>query len=265
MSAHSSEIPERAETSRRLVVSFHDLHPGSREVCDRFLKRIATLGIERITLLVIPCWHGGPPFTEDEDYTNWLRELSAAGHEICLHGYFHKVSTVTGNMKNKIVGRVYTASEGEFYQITAEEADALVAQGLTMLRTDAGLPVTGFTPPAWLLSEHGRGGLVRAGLKYSTTFAGVDLLQTNKQIVAPTIVWSCRNAWRRFVSRIWVRYWAWHNRHAPIVRIAVHPGDFVDKRVEASVYTRIEGALRDGRTPVAYADLVPPTRDPVPA
>lgn len=257
MSAPSSETREKADTSRRLVVSFHDLHPGSREVCERFLKRLAALGIDRMTLLVVPCWHGAPPFTEDEDYTNWLRGLAASGYEICLHGFFHKVTDVTGNLRNKIVGRVYTASEGEFYQITSEQADDLVARGLNMLRSDAGLPVTGFTPPAWLLSENGRGGLVRAGLMYSTTFAGVDLLQSNEQIAAPTVVWSCRNAWRRFVSRIWVRYWGWHNRHAPILRIAVHPGDFVDERVETSVYAQIEKAVGAGRTPVAYADLVP--------
>jgi predicted deacetylase len=130
-----------------------------------------------------------------------------------------------------------------------------------MLREDARLTVTGFTPPAWLLSDSGRKALVRAGLKYTTTFSGVELLQSDEKVPAPTVVWSCRNGWRRFVSRIWVRFWAWRNRRAPILRIAVHPGDFPDTRVEASVYARIRQAISDNRKAVAYADLVIPHAD----
>lgn len=239
-------------------MSFHDLHPGSRAACTRFLEGLAALGITHISLLVVPRWHGGAPFTEDEDFTRWLRGLAEAGHDICLHGFFHRVEAVTGNAVNRIVGRHYTAGEGEYYQIDHATARDRIDRGLRILADEAGLPVVGFTPPAWLLSAEGRTALIDAGLHYTTTFGAVDLLQLDRQLRAPTIVYSCRAAWRRGVSRIWVRFWAWANASAPILRIAAHPCDFEHPSIEASLWTRVRAALADGRTSATYRDLLPP-------
>ncbi|MBE2214828.1 MAG: polysaccharide deacetylase family protein [Opitutaceae bacterium] len=238
-------------------MSFHDLHPGSRAACTHFIEGLAGLGITRISLLVVPRWHGDAPFTEDAAFTAWLRGLAAAGHDICLHGFFHQAEAVTGNAVNRLVGTHYTAGEGEYYQIDRATARDRIDRGLHILAGEAGLPVVGFTPPAWLLSADGRAELVAAGLHYTTTFGAVDLLQLDRQLRAPTIVYSCRAAWRRGVSRIWVRFWAWVNAGAPILRIAAHPCDFDHPSIEASLWTRVRAALADGRTPATYRDLLP--------
>lgn len=153
------------------------------------------------------------------------------------------------------IGRIYTQGEGEFYQISHADAADKIRRSLRILADEARLPIAGFTAPAWLLSEPGRAALVEAGMQYSTLFDGVDLLQRGKFLPAPTIVYSSRNAWRRAVSRAWVRFWAWRNHTAPILRIAAHPGDFADPRVEASLLTRIERAVAAGRAPVTYREL----------
>lgn len=257
MSAPSSRTSGKADSERRLVVSFHDLHPGSRAACTRFLEGLAGLGITRVSLLVVPRWHGGAPFTEDAEFTAWLRGLAAAGHDICLHGFFHRVEAVTGNAVNRIVGRHYTAGEGEYYQIDRATARDRIDRGLRILAAEAELPVIGFTPPAWLLSADGRAELIAAGLHYTTTFGTVDLLQLDRRLRAPTIVYSCRAAWRRGISRVWVRFWAWVNAGAPILRIAAHPCDFDHPSIEASLWARVRAALADGRTPATYRDLLP--------
>lgn len=242
---------------RRLVVSFHDLHPGSRRACERFLGLLADLGVTRTSLLVVPCWHGGRPIDEDQGFVAWLHALADAGHDICLHGFFHRADRVSGGPVQRFMGRIYTNSEGEFYQIDGPTAARRVREGLAILRDRAGLPVVGFTPPAWLLSAAGRQALVEAGLAYTTTFGEVDLLQQDLRLPAPTIVYSCRNAWRRFVSRLWVRFWGWRHRHAPLLRIAAHPGDFADPKVEASFVRQVSRALARGRVALSYRDLVP--------
>lgn len=259
-----SKKPEPAgDSPRRLIVSFHDLHPGSRGLCERLLQRLAGLGVTRISLLVVPCWHGGPPFTANTEFTAWLRDLAAAGHDICLHGYTHRATSVTGGPVSRLIGRRYTQSEGEFFQITRDEATRRLALGLAMVGGDARLPVYGFTPPAWLLSAEGRAALVEAGLHYTTTWGRVELLRSHTIVPAPTLVYSCRNAWRRLVSRAWVRVWHRLQRAAPVLRVAVHPGDFADARLEASIFWHVAAALNDGRVAATYRDLIPGDASPV--
>jgi len=244
-------------------VSFHDLHPGSRGACVRFLQGLAALGIPRISLLVVPRWHGGPPFTEDREFTAWLRRLAGEGHDICLHGFFHRVEKVVGGPLARLVGRHYTAGEGEYHQIDRTTARDRLERGLRILAEEAGLPVVGFTPPAWLLSAEGRAALVEAGLHYTTTFGSIDLLQQGRRIVAPTLVFSCRAAWRRAVSIVWVRLWARVHAAAPVLRVAAHPCDFDHPAIEASLWARVRAALADGRLPTTYRDLLPGIVAPV--
>ncbi|MGH8019867.1 MAG: DUF2334 domain-containing protein [Opitutaceae bacterium] len=253
----SSGTSARAELDRRLVVSFHDLHPGSREICARFVERLARLGVPRISLLAVPRWHGGKPLSDDLACVRWMNSAVETGHEICLHGFFHRADACVGGPLSRLIARHYTAGEGEFFQISKETACDRLNRGLSILDAAGGLPVVGFTPPAWLMSEAGREAAKACGLRYTTTFSEVEFLQHGGQVAAPTVVYSCRNSWRRLVSRGWVRVWARVQQSAPVLRIAAHPGDFLDPHVERSLYNRIAEALRTGRRPVTYRELLP--------
>lgn len=248
--------------SRRLIVSFHDLHPGSQEVCARFLQRLRELGVGRATLLVVPRWHGGIACTDDPRFVGWLRERAEEGHEICLHGFFHRVETVTGNAAQRAVGRHYTAGEGEFYQIDHATAAQRIRDGLAMLTAAMQLSVWGFTPPAWLLSTAGRDALRAAGLHYTTTWGTVEVLQRSEIVAAPTLVWSTRAAWRRICSNAWVRFWGWRHQNAETLRIAAHPADFAHPAVERSLYAAVKRHAT-GRTAARYRDLLSASDAPV--
>ncbi|WP_442889043.1 DUF2334 domain-containing protein [Congregicoccus parvus] len=257
MSRPSSGISRRADRDRALVVSFHDLHPGSLETCTRFVARIAELGVDRATLLAVPRWHGGRPIDEHAPTVRWMREASTAGHEICLHGFFHRADRVDGGPIARLIGSHYTAGEGEFYRLPYDTAVDRIRRGLGMLVDSAGLPVVGFTPPAWLSSEAAFDAARDCGLLYTTSLARVHFLQRDCSIAAPTLVYSCRNAWRRAVSRTWVRAWGRARKDATVLRVSVHPGDFADPKVERSIYARIAEALASGRRPATYRELVP--------
>lgn len=163
--------------ARTLIVSFHDLHPGSRAQCERFLAMCRALGVARTTLLVVPRWHGAAPCDEDRVFAAWLRERAAEGHEICLHAYLHRAEAVTGNAVQRAMGKHYTAGEGEFYQISEADAVTRLREGLRIVRDGCGVPVWGFTAPAWLLSGGGRSALMRLGFHYTTRWGQVELLQ----------------------------------------------------------------------------------------
>jgi predicted deacetylase len=241
--------------NRRLIVSFHDLHPGSRDHCQRFIERCRALGADALSLLIVPRFHGRPPFTSDPEFVAWLGELAAAGHDLCLHGNLHRADRIAGGLKAQVTGRIYTAGEGEFHHLTEAEAERAVADGLALFRS-ARLPVYGFTAPAWLISDAARRVLVRSGFLYQTLWDRVELLQSGESLPAPTLVYSSRSAWRRLVSRLWVPFFLRWNRNRPLLRLAVHPVDLDHPAVEAQLYAVLEAAL-EVRTAVTYRDLVP--------
>jgi hypothetical protein len=203
--------------------------------------------------LVVPHWHGGRVFTEDCEFVSWLRERAAEGHEVCLHGFYHRAERVTGGPLARSVGEIYTAREGEFFQIGYREAEEKLRQGLALFER-VGLPVCGFTPPAWLLSAEGREALGRLGLRYTTFLNHVELLQEGRRLHAPTLVFSSRSAWRRAASRAWVRFALHWHRRCPILRVAAHPVDFAYPAIEKELFSLIEYAAKI-RVSCTYGEL----------
>ncbi|MBN2329887.1 MAG: polysaccharide deacetylase family protein [Candidatus Omnitrophica bacterium] len=235
------------------IASFHDLAPHSQDVCEEVLRSLKEWGVNRCSLLVVPKWHDGQTIDQHPDFLNWIRERRDEGHEISLHGCTHQAERVRGGLFSQAVGRIYTAGEGEFYQISAQDAQSRIRLGLKLL-SDAGLPVRGFTPPAWLLSAEAREALAENHLLYTTEWNCVDLLQYNRKIIAPTLVYSSRSAWRRWTSIRWVKIWERFNRGKPVIRLAIHPIDWSFAAVRESIRTVVIH-LKKTRTPMTYLEL----------
>ena len=125
----------------------------------------------------MPRWHGATSCSEDGAFVAWLRDRAAEGHEICLHAYVHEASAITGNAVQRAMGKHYTAGEGEFYQIGEADAAERLREGLRIVRDGCGVPVLGFTAPAWLLSDAARAALAKLGFQYTTRWGRVELLQ----------------------------------------------------------------------------------------
>jgi len=212
------------------------------------------LGVERVILLVVPCLHGRGISLDENGFVAWLRRKAEEGHEICLHGFSHQGGQIRGGAASRFVGEVYTDHEGEFFQIEKEEAEKKVRQGLALLK-EAGLAVSGFVPPAWLLSHGGREALRGAGFEYTALLNHIDLLQQRRRVYAPSLVFSCRSLWRRAASILWVQFWLRWNWCQPILRIAVHPVDFEHPAVEKALF-RVARTVLKRRVPRTYADLM---------
>jgi predicted deacetylase len=240
---------------KQLIISFHDLHPDSWEACRGFIERCQQMGANKMSLLVIPQYHGQAPFTENKEFVQWLQGLASENFDLCLHGYYHQAERVRGNWFQQLKGNVYTTGEGEFYQLSRQQAEEKLAAGMRLFHPNQ-LPVYGFTAPAWLVSPEAKQAIQNAGFLYNTLWDGVELPASDSFIKAPTLVYSSRNAWRRAVSKLWVSTFHSFNNKTPVLRFAVHPVDFRYPDIEAHLYKVLEKALNT-RTCSTYRDLVP--------
>ncbi|MDP8244524.1 MAG: polysaccharide deacetylase family protein [Candidatus Hinthialibacter antarcticus] len=235
------------------VVSFHDLAPHSWDACRLFLDDMHSIGVERVSLLVVPQWHGGEDTDQNTDFAAWLRDCAAQGHEITLHGYTHLADSIDGGLLQQFMGNIYTAREGEFYQLNYEDALANLQRGKDMFER-MGLKTRGFVAPAWLLSPDARRALIDSGFEFTTYWNRVEALQQNIRINAPTLTFSCRTLLRRTISKPWVRFWKFYNHNAPVLRLAVHPGDLKYPAVRDMLKALAREALLT-RQPMTYADV----------
>ena len=141
------------------MVSLHDVSPRTRAECAEILGQLAALGVPRCSLLVIPDHHHRGHFLADADCAAWLRAQAAAEHELVMHGYYHQRARREGeSVSAKWTTRIYTADEGEFYDLDRPAAAALVSKAREDFR-QIGVEPAGFIAPAWLLSAEAEAAL----------------------------------------------------------------------------------------------------------
>jgi uncharacterized protein len=208
-----------------LVVSVHDIAPSNREVCDQIVSRLGRLGVRVCSLLVVPDYHHQEPVTGDRTFVSWLRNLEAAGHEIVIHGYFHdRPESPRESLAEKFITRLYTRGEGEFFDLTYDEALRRITSAYETFRT-AGLTPRGFIAPAWLLSAAGERAARDAGIQYTTRLRTIRDLRSGDAFAARSLVYSVSSDWRRAVSLVWNLGVFQLAKQRPLVRLSIHPSD----------------------------------------
>jgi uncharacterized protein len=208
-----------------VVVSLHDIAPSSREVCDQIVSRLARLGVRVCSLLVVPDYHHQEPVMSDRRFVSWLRDLEAAGHEIVIHGYFHdRPARAEETLGEKFITQFYTRGEGEFFDLSYEEALRRITSAYTSFRS-AGLNPHGFIAPAWLLSAEGERAARDTGLEYTTRLRTILDLRSGDVFASRSLVYSVSNKWRRTVSLAWNFGLFQVAKRRPLMRLSIHPPD----------------------------------------
>jgi len=206
-------------------------------------------------LLVVPDHHHRADIDKDPEFLAWLREKQAAGHEIVLHGFYHWRAPREGDgAGRKLITEHYTAGEGEFYDLDYEEARERLEDGREML-TGAGLEVTGFVAPAWLLGDEAEQAARNLGFAYTTRLGGVLDLQSGAWTASQSLVYSVRSAWRRTVSLGWNAWLAARLRKNPLARLGLHPPDWNYDKIRAQALRLAREAAEDRRV-IRYRDWV---------
>lgn len=238
-----------------LIISFHDLSPECWKLCDRFITKLKSYGIDRISILLVPCWHGNSYFIDNPEFVEWLKMQVMNENDIILHGFYHiKSGIATGGLFHQILARFYTAGEGEFFQIEEAEAEQKLAKGLNLLE-QIGIYVKGFVAPAWLMSKECISVLKKMGFRYTTKLNSIEFLQNNLKIYAPVLTFSSRSLGRRFLSLLWIYLWLFCNRYVPIIRLSVHSNDLLYSEIEKTIFSIIK-KLTKTRIVLTYSDLL---------
>ncbi len=219
------------------------------------LADLAAVGVGVTSLLVVPDHHHKADIDKDPAFLAWLREKQAAGHEIVLHGFYHRRVPREGDGAGKrLVTEHYTAGEGEFYDLGYEEARERMEDGREML-TGAGLDVVGFIAPAWLLGEEAEQAARNLGFAYTTRLGGVLDLRSGEWTRSQSLVYSPRSAWRRNVSLVWNAFLAARLRKNPLARLGLHPPDWNYDAIKTQALRLARSAAAD-RKVIRYRDWV---------
>ena len=243
--------PDSVEAARALVVSLHDVSPQTREECQLILADLARWGVPHGSLLVIPDHHHRGHMRDDPEFAAWLRKQAALGHEIVMHGYYHQRQRRAGESPwDKFTTRLYTADEGEFYDLDRTGATELVTRARNEFQS-LGLAPAGFIAPAWLLSGDAENALRDLGVDYTTRLGSVLDFQTGLTHRSQSLVWSVRSGWRRRTSLLWNALLFRRLAASPLLRISIHPVDRRHANVWQQIGELVSRALAD-RRPLTY-------------
>jgi len=235
-----------------LVVSIHDVSPLPREPVTPILAAPPSVGIPRVSILVVPDHHHRASITADPHFASWLRDQVAAGHEPVLHGYFHQRERLPGESTHtRFFTRHYTAGEGEFFDIPYQRARALMARGREELTQVAGTPPAGFIAPAWLLSHDAESAARSLHFSYTTRLRSLLNLQSSRLHPSQSLCWSIRSPWRRATSLAWNPLLFRSLRNNPPLRLSVHPPHLSPPHIWRQILLLSTQAL-EHRTPATY-------------
>jgi predicted deacetylase len=224
--------PAPADTTasnRRLAIVLHDVAPINLPACERVLGAIRNAALPGpmppVTLLAVPCYHrSATAWPDDALFDRWLDRAHAQGHELALHGYTHLDDQPLAGWRDRLVRRWYTAAEGEFAALPADEAERRLDVGVAWFRRQ-GWPLHGFVAPAWLIGAGARAALQRVPFDYTCTLNTLESPPGHLLLHSRSLVYSTRSAWRRVASRWWNGLHAQRQQQAPLLRLELHPQD----------------------------------------
>ncbi len=235
-----------------LVVSIHDVSTVTQERTDEILRDLAAVGLGQVSLLVISDHHHRGLISKNGIFQDWIKRQCGAGHEAVVHGFWHlrEAKPADGPVKRLVTGS-YTAGEGEFFDLTFDEATARLRQAKEVFM-ECGLgDVPGFVAPAWLLGQDAERAVRAMGFRYTTRIATVLDLVSGHVWNSRSLVWSVRAGWRRQCSLVWNRLVFRMESRNPLLRIGIHPPDWDHRAIREQILS-IVGAALAGRRAMTY-------------
>lgn len=246
--------------SPRLLISLHDVTPAHADRLERAERLLASLGVQAVTYLFVPDFHGRSPAVARADFAAWCRLPRPFQIAWCLHGYFHLEGVgAAGDLRvatpTEWFGRTFlTDGEAEFLLLRGGLLDERLRAGVDSFTRCLGRAPAGFVAPAWLYNEQLMPALERLGFAYTESHFHVFDLRRGRAIRAPLTTWASRTPAHRAGSIVTARVQrlVWDRR--PLVRVALHPGDFAHQSIVDSI-RRLLDAVRARRREVTYDEL----------
>jgi predicted deacetylase len=210
-----------------IAVSLHDVEPATFERCALIRDWLADLGVDRVTLLVIPAPDLHPFHDRRPDMAQWLEECARGGDAVAQHGFQHRRPGARRD-------------DAEFAGLDAESTRASISAGRRMLAL-AGVEPSGFVAPAYAYTPALRRE-VASDFDWWATL--LRLVGRDRASLAPAFS----------LSRSPLAVRAGALAAGRVLRLDLHPADFDRPRHVLA----LEAVLRrtGRRTAVTYDDLV---------
>ncbi|HEX4140059.1 MAG TPA: polysaccharide deacetylase family protein [Candidatus Methylacidiphilales bacterium] len=248
----------RVPDKKSLIVSLHDAHPGSRAQIAEQVAFLATYGVTRSSILVVPEFHHGATAAGDPAFREAVTAWQASGNEIVLHGYFHdRKESPRETLSTLFWTRLYTSQEAEFLDLPRETAQDRLARGRKLFES-LGWRANGFVAPAWLMGEWIPGVLAEMNFAYTTTLKEIVPLApgTNRVAASQSLCYSTRSWWRPMASAYWNKHLFHRLRETDLIRLSLHPRDLEFPLLRRQIDQIVRSALKRGFEPTTYGEYV---------
>ena len=209
-----------ATADRVLAVAVHDIEPATFERAALIRDWLADLGVDRVTLLVIPARDMHPLSDRRPEVGSWLLECERHGDAIAQHGFCHL------QLRGSHWPRPLTTFGGEspeFVGLDQASTARAVDAGRRVLKL-AGLEPHGFVAPAYAYTPHLRESL---RTRFQWWAGGWALHPTRdgapRRVCGPPIRLSPRGPLRRTLTPPLLR--AASRLAGPTLRVDLHPSD----------------------------------------
>ncbi|MGH7283195.1 MAG: DUF2334 domain-containing protein [Polyangiaceae bacterium] len=230
-------------------LSIHDVSPAWEAEVDEALEACEAIGAKP-ALLVVPNFHGRASLADHPRYAARLRELQAAGHEIFLHGFFHKSGVGDEAARSDVSGfqhffrqKIVSAGEAEFADVSRDEAAKRLDDGAKMLE-NAGLRIDGFVAPAWSMPKWLLPMLAERKLAFSEDHARIYDTTRDRSRVSLVLNFASRTPSRLLSSAAYARLARPLRRIFP-TRVAIHPADMQFQLLRQEVRSLLAWAKGD--------------------
>jgi predicted deacetylase len=224
-----------------VAVAIHDVEPTTFERCALIRDWLGDLGIERVTLLVIPACDLHPFTDIRPEMADWLAECVAHGDAIAQHGFQHRRPSAASRRANPAA---------EFVGLGRDETRRAVEAGRRLLCL-AGVRPRGFVAPAYAYTDVLRETLADRfdwWVSLSRLHVGPD-----RSTLAPALTLGTSSALKRLASPWLVRAGA--IAPGPLLRLDLHPADLAHPRHVGAIEAALRRAARAKRAAVTYDDL----------
>ena len=238
---------------KKLLLSLHDFHPGSRVKIQEQLRFCLQRCPGHASILVVPEYHHGSSVESCRESLRLLEDWQKQGHDLAIHGYYHDRWGLP--KASWFWTRLYTNQEAEFFELDQAEAESRIDQALALWRRQ-GWAAAGFVAPGWLYSPDFEAVLRRKGFAYTCRLAELVHLADGHRDRAWSGTYSLRSGWRRSLARRWQPIWKalWGGR--PLVRLSLHPVDLEVSFVREQVGSLLSELSAQGYRSVSYAEHV---------
>lgn len=240
-----------------LLLSIHDVGPRFEREVGLLLGQLthhAELG--DLAMLIVPNHWGEHPLSVRSPFATRLRAWADAGVSMFAHGWFHKDMSVHNRVVARFKARHMTAGEGEFLGLDGATAAQRMRDARDLIEQIIGRPVAGFVAPAWLYGAPAIDALATCGFALAEDHMKVWHPPSGRVLArGPVISWASRSRARIASSLLAAQLLPSVLRHAPVARVAVHPGDAHEPVLLASI-DRVLRRLKRSHAPARYSDLL---------